>query len=290
MTSYYYTPRSAEDENGSAYPLGIYARADASATDNAHEAAKAFRELTGRAVYINPDVLPRGTLAICQSLLPDFWHIETTLVPSEMKLTDQEFDEDLVHEKRSAEFFLKWHKRFKDEFEFSYGVEDYILIALTKDLSAPNAPKAFDSFEMIDHVLTFEPTRPVVIRLPDDAKYTQEEFERLTAYDMHERVTFSKANIDRLLDGCAYVVTQDSPVGVKAFFHLKNVIQYAPSPYHHIAEKPYLEKRLIRSFNRANRARPNYSAYAYWLFHGACIDASGTGGKERLLKALHQIG
>ena len=287
MTSYYYTPRRNEDEQSS-YPLGQYAGVENTSAENAAEAAKAFRELTGRAVYLNPDVLPSNTLALSQSLIPDFWYIEDSIVPTEMSLYNAEFDDSRVHQRRADEFAQKWSALFKSEFQFAYGFDDYILIALTNRLDAPKAAKAYDSFEMIDHVLTFEPNRPVVIRLPDDANYSQEDLERLTAYDLHERVTFSKGNIDRLLDGCAYVVTQDSPVSTKAIFHAKNVIQYAPSPFHHIAEKPYLEKRLIRSFNRANRARPNFAAYAYWLFQEVCVDATGSGGRERLLKALHK--
>lgn len=288
----YYTPRTEHIESDGVYPMTGLHHDAAEPENNVAVAIQKFMEKntsTELSVLLNPSIIKSGSIAVTQTALPDFWRVDRFIDPIHTSITSADFKPGQVHSKRAAEFYEKWRAKVVKPFDHSYPIEDFVLIALTEDLQAPKKYQGHSSFEMIEDVLEMEPERQIIIRLPDGVKYPTEDMARLIAYDFHERITFSQGAVDRLLDACAYVVTQNSPVSIKAAFHGKNVIQYARSEFHHIFQKVYAEKRLKRCFNRVLRDRPDYEKYVYWFFGVNCIDAGSVGGTNRIIKALTAI-
>lgn len=201
-----------------------------------------------------------------------FWAVDR-VGQVQSRLSSAEFDPNSVDERKAMKFFRAIQKRLVVPFPHIYPLEDFVLVALTDSLEAPDADTP-DSIEMIQSTLEMEPERLVLIRIPDDVQYSGDLRKQLFEFDFHEQVIFTRGDLDRLLDACAFVVTQDSPVAVQGLLHRKPAIQFARTDCHHIFRKTYEEKRLKKCFNRMMRDRPEYEKYVYWLFNEHMLDAT----------------
>lgn len=237
-------------------------------------------------LVIRPDELKAGETGLVPGFLPGYWMITDSVAPMGFPIAQEKFKPASVKPGKAFRFFEKWRSRLIEPVKHEYAFDDYVLVALTDDISAPTDHLGVDSVEMIEDVLRLEPERPVVVRHANGTKYSEVDQERLNKFELSDRLNFSRGHIDRLLGSCAYVVTQDSDVADQALLHRKSAIHYSHKTLHHLARKSFEEKRIQRCFNRVKLDRPEFEEYLYWAFSEFAVDATGAFGSANVYKAL----
>ncbi|WP_133117364.1 hypothetical protein [Paramylibacter kogurei] len=196
-----------------------------------------------------------------------FWLIDRCLPHGETTLSNTAFDHHSVDFETASKFYEMQCAEAIKPFNHPFGFDDFVLVVLGENLGLIDSGAAVDTTRIISDVLEMEPERQVVIHGATGSDLHHEKYATIRPFDLNDRVSFSNAAIDRLLDSCRYVVTQNQTVNLQAMFHGKHTVQYARSAFHHISRKVYEDERLRKTYNRARRDRPEFQKYIYWLCH-----------------------
>ena len=193
---------------------------------------------------------------------------------------DSDFDADDLPEGAADGFFNAMCEQVLVQFDYPFGMEDFVLVALGPDASVVDGVRPYTNTDMVKLAMDHEPHRQIIVTAVDGLDASA-----LVVYRGRGRISISSAPIDRLLDACAFVVSQDSQVGLRALLHRKHGIQMAACGFHHLLRNPHRDGRIKKSFNRVHRDAPAFEGYIQWLFEGRSIDArKKTASQEALLK------
>jgi hypothetical protein len=146
-------------------------------------------------------------------------------------------------------------------------MDDFVLVAMGPDEGIVDGVRPYSNADMVKQAMDHESHRQIIVTAADGLDPTA-----LEAYRGRGRISISGAPIDRLLDACAFVVTQDSQVGLRALLHRKHGIQMAACGFHHLLRNPVRDQRIKKSFNRVHRDAPAFEKYVQWLFEVQAID------------------
>lgn len=174
---------------------------------------------------------------------------------------DSEFDPAEVAEGAADEFFNGLRASTIEPFEYPFGMDDFVLVALSPDEPVVEGVRPYSNADMVKQALDHEPHRQIIVTAVDGLDTLA-----LDKYRGRGRISISSAPIDRLLDACAFVVTQDSQVGLRALLHRKHGVQMADCAFHHLLRNPSRDQRIKKSFNRVHRDAPAFEGYVRWLF------------------------
>lgn len=167
-------------------------------------------------------------------------------------------------------------------FQYPFGLSDFVLVVLGADEPAVAPVRPFTNVEMVKLALEHEPHRQVVV-------YTEQDVD-LSAFRNSGRVSVSRSSIDRLLDACAFVISQDSQIALRGFLHRKHCIQMAACGFHHLSRNPYRDQRIKKSFNRVHRDLPEFEKYIKWLFKTQAVNAYDARGVEKMMAKIQNLG
>jgi hypothetical protein len=192
---------------------------------------------------------------------------------------DSHFDEDDISEGAADGFFNTMREQVLVPFEYPFGMEDFVLVALGPDEPVVDALRPYSNADIVKHAMDHEPHRQIIVNAVDGLDVSA-----LEVYRRRGRISISSAPIDRLLDACAFVVTQDSQVGLRALLHRKHGIQMAACGFHHLLRNPHRDGRIKKSFNRVHRDTPAFEGYVQWLFEVQAVrDVNAVMGKIQTL-------
>ncbi|WP_284378109.1 hypothetical protein [Amylibacter marinus] len=218
---------------------------------------------------------PRAIQAI--PLLGGHWAFEAAPDPSDWDIAQAVFNPHDIGESAAEQSFAVAQQAYIERFEFPYAFDDFVLILLDGDLGKALPHRPMSSFNLIKQVLKNEPERQVLIRMIGQAPNANQQA-RLDGFDLEDRISFTTAGLDRLLQACCYVVCQDTPLSLRAALHEKPVLHMGECGLHHIARNPEIDGRIQKSFNRMHRDRPDYARYIHWVLeHGLDINAPDFG-------------
>jgi hypothetical protein len=171
------------------------------------------------------------------------------------------------------------------DFEFPFAMEDFVLVALGPDEAVVDGVRPYNNAQMVKHAMDHEPHRQIILTAVDGL-----DAQALEVYRGRGRISISAAPIDRLLDACAFVVTQDSQVGLRAMLHRKHGIQMAACGFHHVMRNPQRDQRIKKSFNRVHRDAPAFEKYVQWLFESVAIDAQKESATDEVMNKIQRLG
>jgi hypothetical protein len=180
------------------------------------------------------------------------------------------FDPAHVAEGAADGFFDALRLRTLEPFEYPFGMDDFVLVALGPDEPVVDGVRPYSNADIVKQAMDHEPHRQIIVTAVDGLDVSA-----LGVYRGRGRISISSAPIDRLLDACAFVVTQDSQVGLRALLHRKHGIQMAACGFHHLLRNPYRDGRIKKSFNRVHRDAPAFEGYVQWLFERCAIGDVG---------------
>lgn len=177
-------------------------------------------------------------------------------------------------------FFNALQSRTLEAFEYPFGMDDFVLVALGPDEHVVDAVRPYSNAEMVKQAMDHEPHRQIIVTAVDGLDVSA-----LEVYRGRGRISISSAPIDRLLDACAFVVTQDSQVGLRALLHRKHGIQMAACGFHHLLRNPFRDGRIKKSFNRVHRDAPAFEGYVRWLFEERAVS-----DVDRVIEMVQELG
>jgi hypothetical protein len=195
------------------------------------------------------------------------------------------FDPDDVTEGAADAVFNALVARTVVGFEYPFGMDDFVLVALGPDEPVVDGVRPYTNADMVKQAMDHEPHRQIIVTAVDGL-----DAQALEAYRGHGRISISSAPIDRLLDACAFVVSQDSQVGLRAMLHRKHGIQMAACAFHHLLRNPRRDGRIKKSFNRVHRDAPAFEGYIQWLFDARSIDARKKTAPQEVLLKIQKLG
>jgi len=198
---------------------------------------------------------------------------------------DSQFDPFEVPEGAADGFFNGLRARTLIDFGYPFGMEDFVLVALGSDEPVVEGLRPFSNADVVKHGMDHEPHRQIIVTAVDGLDASS-----LEIYRQQGRISISAAPIDRLLDACAFVVTQNSQVGLRAALHRKHGIQMAACGFHHLLRNPTRDQRIKKSFNRVHRDAPAFEKYVQWLFEIQAIDARKKTAPQEVLLKIQDLG
>ena len=198
---------------------------------------------------------------------------------------DRIFNADDLAEGAADGFFNAMREQVFVPFEYPFGMEDFVLVALGPDEPVVDAVRPYSNADMVKQAMDHETHRQIVVTAVDGLDPSA-----LEVYRGRGRISISSAPIDRLLDACAFAVTQDSQVGLRALLHRKHGIQMASCGFHHLLRNPLRDQRIKKSFNRVHRDAPAFEKYLQWLFDAQAIDARKKTAPQEVLLKIQDLG
>jgi capsule polysaccharide export protein KpsC/LpsZ len=130
----------------------------------------------------------------------------------------------------------------------------------------------------------------VVVTLHPNETYTPAEEAALQDLaDKHARLFVQAAGVERYLQNCDYVVTQNSGVGFMGLFFGKPLVLFGKSDFHHIALNVG-EIGAQQAIARAPSHEPNYASYMFWFLQMQAINAGRPEAKNKIRNVLRGHG
>jgi len=258
---------------------------DVSRKPNTWRQWRRAKELEQPCAFIGKPAPHQKALCAYRFLSSNNWIIDRASLATQTELGAAEFI-PMDDEGKGKKFLSNLKKRFYNEPEYAFALQDFVLVVLD-DFLAKVGARDTTAYKMIEDVLKFAPEHQLVIHA-DLENYSAHQRKRLDDFDLHDAVIFSNTPLDRLIPACAYVVTQDGGVSLQAALHEKPCVLYGDEIFHHISRSKIKDRRLKKSFNRMGRDRPNYAGYLKWVMDHT-IDATAPDAASKLVARLQDL-
>lgn len=235
---------------------------------------------------MQPPVNSRG-LVFRKTYLYPFWHIEKQPERWAWPVALDRFDPAAVLAHKAANFFRYWRLRLFGDVAEQITRSGFVYVPLQGQLLRQRSFQSCSPLEMLETVLANDPTRRVIATLHPSETYHRAEqgaLEALMAH--HPRLEITMGDPAKCLQGCDYVVTQNSSVGFMGYFFEKPLILFGRADFHHIA----LSGDDGQAFAQVMRHRPNYGAYLYWFLQLRAINAGRPEARKRIQTVLRGHG
>lgn len=217
-----------------------------------------------------------------------FWQIDRTSERWHWDIVSANFDLATVSDD-APRFYRFWQKRLFGDAPQTTTREGFIYVPLQGRLTRQRSFQKCSPAEMIKHCLTHEPDRRIVVTLHPKEEYTTADLAAVqTLADQNPRMTLTKGDMVRHLQGCDYVVTQNSGAAFSGFFFGKPALLFAGIDFHHIAIKADMND-LRSSFEQVARHKPEYAAYVWWFWQSQSINAGREDAKAKITARLQRF-
>ncbi|MEM7240584.1 MAG: hypothetical protein AAF429_00205 [Pseudomonadota bacterium] len=236
-------------------------------------------------LFIGKPAPHAGALCAFRILSSNNWVIDRATKAVETEIGSAEFT-PINDDGKSKQFLRNLRKRNSEPQEYEFALTDFALVVLD-DFLAPIGGRETNSFKIIREVQKFTEERHIVIHAPMET-YNEKKRDQLRALDKENWINFSTAPLDRLLPACAFVVTQDGAITLRAALHEKPCLIYGDEAFHHLARSTAKDMRLKKSFNRLDRDRPDYPGYMKWVLDQS-IDMRSDDAAQLFVKRLQEL-
>lgn len=258
------------------------------APDTEAERAKSAAR-RGYALFHMAEPFHARALNLRRAYFYPFWRIENSAKRWEWDIARAVFDPANVPRKDADQFFRNWQKRL---FPGGTGAkrQGFVYVPLQGRLLDRRSFQSQSPLDMIRSTLAHEPARDVVLGLHPKETYLPEELDALRALaDGNRRLRISTQPMEALLQGCDYVVTQNSSVALTGFFLERPAVLFAQIDFHHIAANvPDLGTEA--AFAQVMQQRPDYAGYLHWFLKRTAINGGSDAAEAQILDAVRRHG
>ena len=214
-----------------------------------------------------------------------FWHIERHGRRWDWPVATSSFDPDAQDPAKAANFYRFWQKRLFNDGPAKATREGFVYVPLQGRLITHRSFQSCSPIDMVRTVLEHEPERDIVVTLHPSETYTMAEQNALEALiDGHPQLHIRGGEMEHHLQGCDYVVTQNSGAGFMGYYFGKPLILFGKSDFHHIALNVG-QIGAAEAFARVADHRPDYAAYLYWFLQRRAINA----GRPETLQKIRTV-
>jgi hypothetical protein len=256
--------------------------------DDAARARAATRP--GRSLFLMQEPVNARGLTMRKTYLYPFWHIEKKAARWDWPVAQARFSPSLVDPQKAQNFYRFWRLRLFDEAPMDARRDGFVYVPLQSQLLKRRSFQTCTPVEMVKAVLAHEKSRKIILTLHPNETYSPPERQALDALvKSDDRITLETGPMERFLECCDYVVTQNSSVGFMAYFFGKPVILFAKADFHHIALN--VEQIGVQNaFHAAPDHDPDYADYLQWFLQEQAINAGRPEVKTRIRTVLRDHG
>lgn len=202
-----------------------------------------------------------------------FWQIESSAERWEWDVAKSTFYPAQISAQDAAQFYAFWQKRQYQDAPMQTSRAGFIYVPLQGRLRDRRSFQSCSPLEMIEHCLAHDPSRQVIATIHPNEIYSDAEIAALEALERkHKRLRVDVGDMVPLLQGCDYVVTQNSSVAFAGYFFGKPALLFGKIDFHHIAVQADMGN-LAQSFAQVSKAKPEYAKYLYWFWQDQSINA-----------------
>lgn len=217
-----------------------------------------------------------------------FWQIDAVAQRWHWDVARADFDPDAASSDASR-FYKFWQKRLFRDAPDSSRKEGFVYVPLQGHLQRQRLFQSCSPIEMIEHTLAHS-GRKVIATLHPKETYSSSDRNALKALaKVHPQLTIATGDMERYLQTCDYVVTQNSGVAFSGFFFGKPALIFGQIDFHHIAVRADLQA-LGDSFDRIAAHAPDYEKYVWWFWQDQCINAGRYDAEARIAARLRRFG
>ena len=218
-----------------------------------------------------------------------FWQIDQTSERWNWDVAKAAFDPGTVS-RDAPRFYRFWQKRLFEDAPQDSRKDGYVYVPLQGHLTRQRSFQKCSPVEMIAHCLTHLPDRKIVATLHPGEGYSADALGQLDALQRkHPLLTVSKGDMVAHLQGCDFVVTQNSSAAYNGFFFGKPALLFAQIDFHHIAIKADMND-LQSSFAQVQGHTPDYAAYIWWFWQSQSINAGREDARDKIAARLRRFG
>lgn len=257
--------------------------------DSAEELQKSS-SLEGYSMFHMDDPIHDRSLTFRRVYHFPFWAIESNAKRWEWKVAKIEFPKHKVLRKRADTFYQFWQKRlFKDAPHWAEK-RGFIYVPLQGRLLDHRSFQQCSPIDMIKHTLNHDPVRSVIATLHPKEDYSEAELDALAALSRENpRLTVKTGNMVMLLQGCDYVVSQNSGAAFDGYFFGKPAVLFGRIDFHHIAANTH-DLGISQAFAQVQQMKPDYAGYLHWFWQTMSINAGRPEADEKIRQALIDAG
>lgn len=217
-----------------------------------------------------------------------FWQIEAVAQRWHWDVARTRFDPDAASDD-ATRFYKFWQKRLFQDAPLATSRDGFVYVPLQGHLQRQRPFQKCTPLEMIEHTLTHSGRRVVATLHPKET-YGRSDRSALNALaQKHAQLTIATGGMERYLQTCDFVVTQNSGVAYSGFFFGKPALIFGQIDFHHIAVHADMDA-LGESFERVATHAPEYDKYVWWFWQDQSINAGRDDAEAKIAARLRRFG
>ncbi|WP_163847876.1 hypothetical protein [Pseudooceanicola aestuarii] len=213
-----------------------------------------------------------------------FWTIETDAARWNWNVALADFSSARIPDDAASKFMHRWQTRLYGARALHARRNGFVYVPLQGQLLRRRSFQSASPLEMLKRTLEQEDRRKILATLHPKEIYHPEELQALEALSGEQpRLRIVRSEMVEMLEGCDYVVTQNSSAAFAAMFFGKPSLLFARSDFHHITLGP-------DDFDRIASHVPDYAGYVWWFWQHMSINAGRPEAEEKIAAALRRCG
>ena len=186
-------------------------------------------------------------------------------------------------------FYRFWQKRLFGTAPAEAHRDGPVYVPLQGRLLQHRSFQSCSPLEMLEHVLSHA-AGPVVAALHPKEEYSRAEKDALEVLAArYPRLELTTGGMERHLQHCSYVVTQNSAAAFSGYFFGKPALFFGESDFHHIGVRADLLQPAA-SFAAVAQARPDFAGYVHWFWQEMCINAGRPEAEKKIAARFRRFG
>ena len=251
------------------------------------ELAKAG-ERDGRALFHMAEPAVMGGLTLRRAYHYPFWQLEATSARWEFDVANAVFDPTETDPVLAKSFASRLRLRVLGNGPVTRN--GYVFMPLQGRISRHRSFQSMSPLAMIEATLAAEPQRKIWATLHPKESYDADEMAALAALQSRfQRFRLIQGDAPTLLQGCDYVVTQNSGLALNGYLLGKPAVMFARSDFHHIAGS-VPRQGVAAAFACAKAGPHDFAGYLYWFFKHHTINGGAQDAEEQILARLKRHG
>lgn len=239
--------------------------------------------------HMQEPTTPQG-LTFRQVYHSPFYAIETTAERWSGRVANAAFKPEKLDSNKANRFYSRWQRKLFGAATNKTIREGFVYVPLQGRLTERRSFQMASPIDMIMAVLHHDPKRDVIATLHPNETYTREDQKRLE----HLQETFSNftvrtGDMEKLLQRCDYVVTQNSSAAFNGYFFAKPCILFGKIDFHHIALNVE-QMGVANAFAQVTTHQPDYARYVYWFWQKRSINAARKNAEQKIAETLRRAG
>lgn len=218
-----------------------------------------------------------------------FWAIEPSARRWDWRVARTAFPADAVPRTEADRFYRFWQRRLFGDAPEKAARAGFTYVPLQGRLLQHRSFQSCAPLDMLRATLVHTPG-PVMAGLHPKESYSDEERTALDRMQRdHPRLSVTTGGMERWLQCCDLVVTENSSAAFNGFFFGKPAVLFARSDFHHIA----VDAARIgaqEALRTAPDMAPDYAGYLHWFWQKMAINAGRPEASERIRDALLRAG